>query len=272
MAGVALFNVFTGSTLLLSYIRVCAVWNRSMPIVLVFGCLWLVALAGSLTTVGGITQLSIGSICVEVTAKNYVSAAVIAPTVNHVIVFAMITYGLCRHGSRDPLLDLRRGYKLYVLGDTLPAFSKALLQTSQMCYLYVLCLLLGAVLMRMFNSVVVLTGILTVCWFFGYASDPGYRIAIFSPYTTIVNIMFSWVFRKAKLGVFTIMAPPPRNVHRNSIGWRGARNAQSTALRPVFHTTKDLESNEDNDDCTSAVNEGTNATIKNNRNLTFKIV
>jgi len=252
IAGVTFYNIFTASTLLLSYIRVCAVWNRSKAIVATFGFLWLASLAGSLTTVGGITNFSVGDFCAERTAGDYVAAAILAPTINHIIVFLTITYGLCRSRSQASLLDLRRGYKLYILGDTLPAFSKALLQTSQLCYLYVRCHSSPSLdhynrLLTLFNRVVVLIGIFTMAWFFGYGTDPGYRIAIFNPYAAIVNIMFSWVFRKAKLGVFTIIAPTTQDVTPNTIGLRGMRNIQSAPVldKPaaVFRSTKDLESN-----------------------------
>ncbi|KAF9552876.1 hypothetical protein CPC08DRAFT_788854 [Agrocybe pediades] len=107
------YILFVTSTLLLSYIRVCAVWNRSLPILAIFGLLWLSAVAGSFTSIKG---------------------DAIIPT----------TYQ--RHNS---IFDLGKGVRLYIFGETLPAFSKALLQSSQICY--------------------------------------------------------SWVFRKAKLGIFTII-------------------------------------------------------------------
>lgn len=136
-AAAACFIVFTTSTLFLSYIRVCAVWNRSKTVILIFGMLWLASLASSLTTVRGLTILRLEQLCLPETAGDFVAAAVVVPTINHVFVFSTITYGLCRTRSQPSLLDFRKGYRLYILGDTLPDFSKALLQSSQLCYLYV---------------------------------------------------------------------------------------------------------------------------------------
>jgi len=86
-------------------------------------------------------------------------------------------------------------------------------------------------------------------WFFGYSSDQSYRISIYTPYATIANIMFSWVFRKAKLGVFTIIASP-NDVPSNTIGLRSMRNAQlSPVFRPaaVFMSNKDLVESKNNE-------------------------
>jgi len=130
------YNVFIASTLLLSYIRVCAVWNRNRIIMFVFGFLWLSSIAGGLTTISGLTELSAPPLCLDMTSGNYVAASVLGPTLNHIIVFGAITYGLCRPRSSS-FLDITKGYRVYLFGDTLPAFSKALLQTSQICYLYV---------------------------------------------------------------------------------------------------------------------------------------
>ena len=93
-------------------------------------------------------------------------------------------------------------------------------------------------------------GIFAMGWFFAYGSDQHYRITVYAPYAAIVNIMFSWVFRKAKLGVFTII-PPSNDVTSNTIGLRNMRNAQSAfVFKPaaVFVSTKDLESNSNNDE------------------------
>ena len=88
-------------------------------------------------------------------------------------------------------------------------------------------------------------GILTLGWFFGYSSNQAYRIAIYPPYATVVNIMFSWVFRKAKLGVFTIISPT--NMTSNSLGLRRIRKASASILKPaaVFTSKKDLDSKND---------------------------
>ncbi|KAF9547618.1 hypothetical protein CPC08DRAFT_769413 [Agrocybe pediades] len=146
IVGVIFYNLLMSTTLLLSYFRVCAVWSSSRPIVITFGFLWLCALAGSLTTIPGIQIIKVpifSPLCLNYIAGNYLAAAVLGPTVNHILVFCAITYGLCRpRAMSQNFLDFGTGrggggYRVYVFGDTLPAFSKALLQSSQLCYAYV---------------------------------------------------------------------------------------------------------------------------------------
>ncbi|KAF4622234.1 hypothetical protein D9613_009385 [Agrocybe pediades] len=198
------YILFVTSTLLLSYIRVCAVWNRSLPIVAIFGLLWLSAVAGSFTNIKG-EGLSSGvlpgsNLCLEFLAHPYLAAAIILPTTNHLIVFIAITIGLCRYQRHNSIFDLGKGVRLYIFGDTLPAFSKALLQSSQICY-----------------SIAVAIGCATLIWFYVCDSNSSYRLLLFPLYAPVVNIMFSWVFRKAKLGIFTVIPhavePTPMNAH-----------------------------------------------------------
>ncbi|KDR66883.1 hypothetical protein GALMADRAFT_106061 [Galerina marginata CBS 339.88] len=180
------YNTLISCTMLLSYFRVCAVWDRKRSILVVFGFLWVVGVAGSLTTVGGLSfdHFNGSPYCTEIVAGDYVGAAVFGPTVNHLIVFIATTYGLCRsYANFHNKFSITRGYRVFVLGESLPSFSKAALQASQLCYL-----------------VAMLAGMAALTWFYVLAPDPSYRLAIFVPYAITVNIVFSWVFRKAKLG------------------------------------------------------------------------
>jgi len=186
------YNTLISSTMLLSYFRVCAVWDRSRSILVVFGFLWVVGVAGSLTTVAGLSfdHFDGSPYCTEIvpSGRGYVGAAVFGPTINHLIVFVATTYGLCRsYANFHNKFSITRSYRVFVLGESLPAFSKAVLQASQLCYL-----------------VAMLAGMAALVWFYVFAPDPSFRLAIFVPYAITVNIMFSGVFRKAKLGVLAV--------------------------------------------------------------------
>ncbi|KDR66879.1 hypothetical protein GALMADRAFT_147530 [Galerina marginata CBS 339.88] len=188
VATIFFYNLFIASTMLLSYFRVCAVWNRNSIIKGLFGFLWFAGFCGSLTSAAGIvsSHWPKGSpYCTERTAGEFVAAAILGPLVNHFSVFVAITYGVCRTcaGNHDKL-TIRAGYRVFVLGESLPAFSKAILQTCQLCYLAAM-----------------LSGVAAVIWFYVFSSNPSYRLAMFVPYAVAVNIMFSWVFRKGKLGM-----------------------------------------------------------------------
>jgi len=137
-AGVlACYNVLISTTILLSYFRVCAVWGKNRIIIVFFGFLWLCAVAGTLTSITGIKFVGFpGSpYCSVFVGGDYVAAAVFGPTFNHVLVFIAITYGVCMSRTNSQSLFSSGGYRIFIFGDSLPAFSKAILQSSQLCYL-----------------------------------------------------------------------------------------------------------------------------------------
>ncbi|KAF4622233.1 hypothetical protein D9613_009384 [Agrocybe pediades] len=215
------YILFVTSTLLLSFIRVSAVWNRCSRVVSVFGLLWLTAVAGSFTVIKGIgiEQVSGVKLCLERVAHPYLAASIILPTINHIIVFIAISIGLCKcHDSS--IFNIGKGIRLYIFGDTLPAFSKALLQSSQLCYV-----------------IAVTAGVAALIWFYVCDFDSRYRLALVPPYATVVNIMFSWVFRKAKLGIFTVIPHSAEPTSVNTIALR------QTHRQPFFEPTKNNDNN-----------------------------
>lgn len=133
------YNLFISTTTLLSLFRVIAVWNKSLTISVVFGFLWIVAVGTSLTTVTTVKALhapSFSPFCTEVVKGGYFTAAVIGPTFNHFAVFVAISYRLGRPSHAEARkLTLSGGYRVFVLGETLPVFSRTMLQTNQICYL-----------------------------------------------------------------------------------------------------------------------------------------
>lgn len=84
-----------------------------------------------------VTHLGGSPFCTKTVVGTYVSASVILPTVNHLAIFIAISERLCRprHDEERKMGVLRRNYREFVLGESLPAFSKTMLQTSQLCYL-----------------------------------------------------------------------------------------------------------------------------------------
>ncbi|KAF9547615.1 hypothetical protein CPC08DRAFT_769410 [Agrocybe pediades] len=218
------YNLLISTTMLLSYFRVCAVWGKNKAIVVVFGFLWLSCVACTLTSITGITFASFPGVpyCSVFVSGNYVSAAVIGPTVNHILVFVAITYGVCmsRTNGHQSLFS-SGGYRTFIFGESLPAFSKAILQSSQLCYL-----------------VAGLVGLVALTWFYVFHSDAGYRLAIFTPYAAVVNIMFSWVFRKAKLDLFTVIIPTHHtHTHHTHTHSSGNSTAKSMSRRQMQNPT-----------------------------------
>jgi len=81
----------------------------------------------------------------------------------------------------------------------------------------------------------VICGIAALVWFYVCDFDSRYRLALFPLYAATVNIMFSWVFRKAKLGIFTIIPQGNENANTNTIGLRQIQRA------PILGSAKDHE-------------------------------
>lgn len=137
----ALYTILISTTMLLSYFRVCAVWAKNYYIISIYFFLWLTGVAGSLTVLKGLPFSHLGGspYCDEFVLDEFVAAAVFAPTINHIFVFFAIAYGVCKThlAVTHEKFSIRSSYRVFVLGDSLPAFSKALLQASQLCYLYV---------------------------------------------------------------------------------------------------------------------------------------
>lgn len=110
-----------------------------------FFVLWLASVGGALTIIKGspFIHVKLGSpYCDEVVTSDIVAASLIMPTINHFLIFVATVYGICinhitvgKRGVGAGGNTMRTGYRIVVLGDSLPEFSKAILQASQLCYL-----------------------------------------------------------------------------------------------------------------------------------------
>ncbi|KAF8154873.1 hypothetical protein B0H34DRAFT_799606 [Crassisporium funariophilum] len=175
---------FVAANTLLSYLRVCAVWNWNKVIVGIFGLLYLASVGGGLTITKGIrgAQFPGTDFCFDIVEGNYISAALFILLVNDTAVFLAITYGV---SSMLQDTTIKGGIQRAFFGKSLPAFSKALLQDSQFSYF-----------------ITVLSNAATVAWFYTSTPDPhsAFRLVLVATYIVSVNIMFCRVFRNTKLG------------------------------------------------------------------------
>ncbi|PPQ74753.1 hypothetical protein CVT26_005050 [Gymnopilus dilepis] len=218
IATLLFYNLFIASSMLLTYFRVCAIWSKCPIITSVFGLLWLATISGSLTSaVGVVSTHGIGSpYCTEMVSHAFVAAAVLTPLVNNLAVFVAITYGLCKTCTNNQeKMTIKKGYRIFILGESLQKFSKALLQTCQLCYL-----------------AAALSGVAAVVTFYLLIPNSSYRFGMFVPYAVVINIMFSWVFRKTKLGICAGT--------NNATSGRGAVPCSSASTRIMESCTGDL--------------------------------
>jgi len=194
------------STLFLSYFRVCAVWRWNRVIVGIFGISWLSVAASSFTLLKSIHGSSTGEGFCAVTATQLVLAPFVTSFVNHIIVFLAITYGVCKNTiGRD--LGFRDCVWL-MFGKGLPTFSKALLHDSQLCYILTM-------------GITITTVVWFQVWLAQQSSSP-FRLALVSPYFTLVNIMICRVFRNTKLGLYSKVPVQPNDSKRTHGGGMSA--------------------------------------------------
>ena len=132
---VIFFITGLASTLLLSYLRVCGVWNWNPFIVGLFGISWISVVASGFAVINSIKGVEVDNYCEVVLVGQRVLAPVITTFFNHTIVFLAITFGVCKNtiGKDLSLGDCLR----LMLGRRLPVFRKALLHDSQVCYMWV---------------------------------------------------------------------------------------------------------------------------------------
>ncbi|KAF5381349.1 hypothetical protein D9615_008347 [Tricholomella constricta] len=131
-----LYHVAFSSTAFLFFLRVRAIFDKNKFVVAFFFVLWLGVLGGSLTvaTVGNAVHLGPTKYCRATKLKPYASAAPITFAAHDTFVFLAISWRLLQNSMSDPHrsnLSLRS----MVLGHSLPAFSRALLQDGQVYYL-----------------------------------------------------------------------------------------------------------------------------------------
>ncbi|KDR82533.1 hypothetical protein GALMADRAFT_87907 [Galerina marginata CBS 339.88] len=187
LVGLVLYLITTCSTAFLFYIRVCAVYNNNKFVVAFFGLTWLGVLGGSVTIIEGVTGTHLGPtpFCLNIVAHEYIVTSSIAGLINDLTVFAAITYKFGRANIDASGKSTSKGVSTFFNGDSLPAFSKAMLQDSQVYYLI-------AVTM---NATVLIV-------FYAAASvrKSPIRVMFIALNTVLVSILACRVFRNQKLG------------------------------------------------------------------------
>ncbi|KAF8154870.1 hypothetical protein B0H34DRAFT_853081 [Crassisporium funariophilum] len=188
---IGILIVSVSSTMFLSYLRVCAVWDWDRRIVGIFGASWISVVAGNLTCIvsvkGVVVRVEGAPYCVDQIVGKYLAASFLSAMINHGAVLVALTYKLCKSNlaySRE--VTVRDGLRMAVLGQSLPAFSKALLQESQICYI-----------------IAMISGVACAVWFYCWPSEPNspLRLTLATPAITLTNIMLCRVFRNTKLGL-----------------------------------------------------------------------
>ncbi|KAF8154582.1 hypothetical protein B0H34DRAFT_529566 [Crassisporium funariophilum] len=187
-----IFIIAMSSTTLLFYLRVCAVYNQNIYVRLFFGTTWLGCLGGAATGVTGVVGIPLSrspdstrTLCIDQIRHLYIMSSTVILMVNDTLAFAAITYKLGLSNYRDQDMSKKTLLRLF-FGESLPAFSKALLQDSQVYFLMALSA----------------TATFLITFFTIDASSPTspFRLIFLVPTLVLVNIMACRIFRNTKLG------------------------------------------------------------------------
>lgn len=130
-----LFPLTMPSNTLLFVFRVCALYNDNKYVVAIFSLSWLLVLGLSIAVPIGNTAVNIGTTkyCVFTRRKSSTSLAVFYPFVHETMVFIATSWALLRNSYID--INIKNGFKVVVMGNFLPAFSKSVLHDGQAYYL-----------------------------------------------------------------------------------------------------------------------------------------
>lgn len=129
------YTVAVACTSLLIFLRVRAVFEKNRYIVVFFAISWLAVFGSCLTVTQGRQGGEIGptNYCITLHLQEYISSSVIAPLANDTLVFLAISWKLMKNTHVED--GVKAGFRAIVFGDSMPAFSRALLRDGQVYYL-----------------------------------------------------------------------------------------------------------------------------------------
>ncbi|KAF5327556.1 hypothetical protein D9619_004285 [Psilocybe cf. subviscida] len=189
----AFLPIALGSTELLFYLHVRAMYIHSRLAVWIFTVLWLATLASSLTPVINSvnTNIHYGELiiqyCLSGPVPPYTAATVIVPLVNDSILFGALVYRIMTSFHDDT--SNKSKVKCIVLGHHLPNLARAMLYNGQAYFLSTVSI-----------------HILTVMTYYIKEIPLVLRSAMLGfPTVMLMNVMASRIYRNTKLGRFQSM-------------------------------------------------------------------
>ncbi|KAF8207921.1 hypothetical protein K438DRAFT_1904628 [Mycena galopus ATCC 62051] len=167
----------------LFFLRARAIYDQNPFFVAFLAISWVGVAVSSAMVPAGINGGNIGptNYCRAVSTKPFISAVTIAPLFNDTIIFVAISWRLYRNSHVD------RSFRNFVTGESLPRFSKALLQDGQLYYLVPI-------------SITVACNLLAMIMFYNPHVAVPYQTMFTVPNVMVTNAMASHVYRKTKLG------------------------------------------------------------------------
>ncbi|KAF8181710.1 hypothetical protein K438DRAFT_1601442 [Mycena galopus ATCC 62051] len=161
------------------FLRARAIYDRNPVFVAFLPISWVAVTVSSAIVPAGINGGNIGltNYCTTVSTKPFISSVTIAPLFNDTIIFLAISWCLYRNSH------VNRSVRTFLTGESLPHFSKAILQDGQLYYL-----------------ITVACNLLTMIMFYNPHVAVPYQTMFTSPNVMVTNSMVSHVFRNTKFG------------------------------------------------------------------------
>nr|GAT46966.1 predicted protein [Mycena chlorophos] len=203
------FAIAVPSTCLLFFLRARAIFNRNRWLNIFFFCVWLIVAGTAALTPLAIHAVNIGptAYCINAGVRPFVAGIGISPFVHDTIIFIAISWRLYKNSNSGKVSSL-------VTGNSLPFFSKAILQDGQAYYL-----------------ISVVANIITVVMFFNSNVAPTYRVMFTLPNLFLMNTMACRVFRNTKFGFHNRIANSAGEISSHgAISRPGAGGAAAVAL------------------------------------------
>ncbi|KAF8166297.1 hypothetical protein K438DRAFT_1984341 [Mycena galopus ATCC 62051] len=181
----------------LFFLRARAIYDRNPFFVAFLAVCWVGVAVSSAIVPAGITGGNIGltDYCATVAAKPFIASVTIAPLINDTIIFVAISWRLYRNAH------VSRGVRNFLTGQSLPHFSKAILQDGQLYYL-----------------ITVACNLLSVIMFYNHDVAVPYQTMFSVPNVMITNAMASHVFRNTKFGYHKRIVTSSEMISRDASG------------------------------------------------------
>ncbi|KAF8166320.1 hypothetical protein K438DRAFT_1616985 [Mycena galopus ATCC 62051] len=162
----------------LFFLRARALYDQNPFFVAFLAISWVGVAVSSAIVPAGINGGNIGptNYCTTVSTKPFIASVTIAPLLNDTIIFVAISWRLYRNSH------VHRSVRTFVTGESLPHFSKALLQDGQLYYLITLACNLLAMIM-----------------FYNPHVAVPYQTMFTAPNVMVTNAMASHVFSQDKI-------------------------------------------------------------------------
>ncbi|KAF8205831.1 hypothetical protein K438DRAFT_1905172 [Mycena galopus ATCC 62051] len=202
------------ATSFLFFLRARAIYDRNPFFVGFLALSWVGVAVAAAIVPAGITGGNIGltDYCATVATKPFIASVTIAPLINDTIIFLAISWRLYQNAH------VNRGFRTFLTGESLPYFSKAILQDGQLYYL-----------------ITVACNLLAMIMFYNRKVAVPYQTMFTVPNAMVTNAMASHVFRNTKFGYHKRIVTSSELKSQKASGFPGSQPAHEIKADAMKH-------------------------------------